>query len=148
MSKSNNKPNFVDIKGQWRFLRFGAFLIAERRQRSNVLSDRHGWHTVITELSRCTHGWPRLHYVGTRFRRGYARCSHEYTRWGHGYLRISAVALRIFAFSTRVSRKHYGYYVFDGSHTVCRRFWYCGTPRTARKSVVWATAQNRGCCSF
>ena len=58
--------------------------------------------------------------------------------------RIFAVALRIFAFSTRVSRKHYSYYVIDGSHTVCRRFWYCGTPR---KSAVWATVQNRGGCS-
>jgi len=54
------------------------------------------------------------------------------------------VALRIFAFSTRVSRKHYGYYVIDVSHTVCRRFWYCGRPR---KSVVWAIVQNRGDCS-
>jgi len=72
-------------------------------------SDRHGWHTVITELSRCTHGWPR-------FRRGHARCTHEYTRWARGYLRIFAVALRIFAFSTRVSRRHYGYYVIDGSN--------------------------------
>ena len=43
-----------------------------------------------------------------------------------------------------VSRKHYGYYVIDGSHIVCRQFWYCGTPR---KSAVWATVQNRGACS-
>ena len=60
----------------------------------------------------------------------------------HGFTDIRG-ALRIFAFSTRVSRRH-GYYVIDGSHTVYRRFWYCGTPR---KSAVWATVQNRGGCS-
>ena len=107
-------------------------------------SHRHGWHTVITELSHFTQGWPRLRYIGTRFRLEYVRCTHEYTWWAHGYLQIFAVALRIFAFSTRVSRKHYSYYVIDGSHTVCRRFWYCGRPW---KSAVWAIVQNRGGCS-
>ena len=60
-------------------------------------SDRHGWHTVITELSRFTHGcMPRLRYVGTRFRRGYARCTihggltdiYEYSRWLCEYSRF------------------------------------------------------------
>jgi len=85
---------------------------------------------VITKLSRFRHGWPR-------FRRGYARCTHEYTWWAHG-------CLQIFAFSTRVSWKHYGYYIIEGSHTVCRRFWYFG--RT-QKSAVCATVQNHGNCS-
>ena len=55
------------------------------------------------------------------------------------------MALRIFAFSTRFSRKHYGYYVIDGSHTVCRRLWYYKRPR---KSAVWAIIQNRSGCSI
>ena len=101
------------ITATWLFLRFGVFLIAEHRPRSNAITDWHGWHTVITELSRFTHGWPRLRYVGTLFRRGCTRCTHEYTWWAHRYLQIFAVALRIFAISTRVSQKHYGY-VIDG----------------------------------
>ena len=93
-------------------------------------------------MSRFTHGYLRSH---TRLRRAYARCSHECTRWAHGYLRIFAVVLRIFAFSTRFSRKHYGYYVIDGSHAVCRRLGYCGRPR---KFSVWETIQNRSACSI
>jgi len=99
-------------------------------------SDRHGWHTVITELSRCTHGWPRLC-------RGYASGTHEYTWWAHGYSRRLC----------EYSRFLHG---FRGSTTVitlltvliqcvlCRRFWYCGRPR---KSAVWAVVQNLGSCS-
>jgi len=68
------------ITTTWRFLRFGAFLIAEHLPWSNVIRSTrmtYGNHGVIM----ITHRWPKLRYVGTRFRRRYARCTHEYTWW-------------------------------------------------------------------
>jgi len=101
-SFSRSRDQFL-ITATWRFLRFGAFLIAERRPRSNVIRSTrmtYSYHGVVTFYTRMPAASLRRYAVSSRIRAV--------------YLRIYTVDSRIFtdirggfAFSTRVSRKHY-----------------------------------------
>jgi len=64
------------IKATWRFLRFGAFLIAERRPRSNVTRSTrmtHGNHGVVTFYTRVAAASLRRYAVSSRIRAVYSR---------------------------------------------------------------------------
>ena len=64
------------ITATWRFLRFGAFLIAERRPRSNVIRSTrmtYGNHGVITLYTRMAAASLRRYAVSSRIRAVYSR---------------------------------------------------------------------------
>ena len=70
-SRSRDQFLYVDgmITATWRFLRFGAFLIAERRPRSNVIRSTrmtYGNHGVITLYTRMAAVSSRIHAVYSR----------------------------------------------------------------------------------
>jgi len=88
-----SETSFCMITATWRFLRFGAFLIAERRPRSNVIRStrmtygNHGVITLYTRMaavsSRIRAVYSRIYTVGSRIftdiRGGFANICVFYT---------------------------------------------------------------------
>jgi len=90
-----SETSFCMITATWRFLRFGAFLIAERRPRSNVIRSTrmtYGNHGVITLYTRMAAVSSRIRAVyftnihgGLTDIYGYSRWLCEYSRFLHGF---------------------------------------------------------------
>ena len=77
-SRSRDQLVYVDgmLTATWRFLRFGAFLIAERRPRSNVIRSTrmtYGNHGVGTFYTRMAAASLRRYAVSSRIRAVYSR---------------------------------------------------------------------------
>ena len=82
------------ITATWRFLRFGAFLIAERRPRSNVIRSTrmtYGNHGVVTFYTRMPAASLRRYAVSSRIREVYSRIYggltdiYGYSRFLYGF---------------------------------------------------------------
>ena len=76
-SRSRDQFFYGMITATWRFLRFGAFLIAERRPRSNVIRSTrmtYGNHGVVTFYTRMA---AARYAVSSRMRAVY--CTNIYT---------------------------------------------------------------------
>jgi len=116
-SRSRDQFLYGTITAIWRFLRFGAFLIAERRPRSNVIRSTrmtYGNHGVITLYTRMAAASLRRYAVSSRIRAVYSRIYTvhgltdiyvysrwlcEYSRFLHGFRGSTTLIIRYRRFS-------------------------------------------------